>query len=273
MESKAGLEELPKEVLAMIFGFVPTKQLYPSCFLLSSTCLAAVLDAMAWRARCEEDLGVRELPPGKSSWFHTYRDSRLVWDQEQLRKTVECQSWVPACGIFSPTPDLIVWPRHTGNLRHYVTVRSKQTFSTGIVALEFIIEQCNSSTWSVGFVDDNFDFDHRRFIDHKREVCYSWCNLVSASHSVTGSPTTFSKSRRLLSGWQQGDVLGALVDFDKREIQYFRNDKWNETVKLRPESTKLWAITTMFNSGNAVRIRLRSLGSRPAEWREQHHHA
>ncbi|KAL6040545.1 hypothetical protein QOT17_025344 [Balamuthia mandrillaris] len=159
------------------------------------------------------------------------------------------------------------------NLRHYVTVRSKQTFSTGIVALEFIIEQCNSSTWSVGFVDDNFDFDHRRFIDHKREVCYSWCNLVSASHSVTGSPTTFSKSRRLLSGWQQGDVLGALVDFDKREIQYFRNDKWNETVKLRPESTKLWAITTMFNSGNAVRIRLRSLGSRPAEWREQHHHA
>ncbi|KAL6070042.1 hypothetical protein QOT17_007100 [Balamuthia mandrillaris] len=262
---EAQLEQLPGELLAMIFGFVPTKDLYPSCFVLSSACLAAVLDELAWRARSEQDLGVTRLLEGQSSWFNTYRDSRFVWDQEQELR-IRSFSWVGKCSISFPSPDLVFWTPDAGSRMDYITVRSKQSFSTGLIAVEFIIEQCNTFTWSVGFIDDNFDASTRVFNQPRNIICYSWCNKPSASHSVTGSPTEFSRQRKVLEGWKEGDVLGALLDFERREIQYFRNNKWNEMVKLHPESKRLWAMTNMFSSGNAVRIRIKSVGSIPPEW-------
>ncbi|KAL6075039.1 hypothetical protein QOT17_003799 [Balamuthia mandrillaris] len=259
------MEELPVEVLGMIFGFVPTKQLYPTCFVLSSTCLQAVRDEAAWRVRCEQDLGVGQLPEGKSSWFYHYRDSLLMWDSSQLKKTAQSFSWIRNSSITFPTADLVVWPDSLQK-PGYFTVRSKQSFRSGVVALEFIIEQCNTYTWSVGFVDDNFDVCRRQFIEPFRDVCYAWCNKARASHSVTGNFTDFSQRRNVLHGWKAGDVLGALVDFDKREIQYFHNTRWNETVKLHAESKRLWAMANMYNPGNAVRIRIKSMSSRPPEW-------
>ncbi|KAL6076146.1 hypothetical protein QOT17_003052 [Balamuthia mandrillaris] len=83
--------------------------------------------------------------------------------------------------------------------------------------------------------------------------------------SVTGIGSQFSRKRQVRDGWQGGDILGALLDFDKREIQYFRNGKWNETLKLHPESKRLWAMANMFELGNAVRLRLKAVGGRPPE--------
>ncbi|KAL6059290.1 hypothetical protein QOT17_014276 [Balamuthia mandrillaris] len=239
------LEELPAEVLAMVFGFIPTDRLYPSCFLLSTTCLKAVLDELAWRTRCERDLGVTEHAESTSSWYWTYRDSRLVWDQLD-RPPFVC----------FPSPNLVVLFGSKGMRPRYATVRSKQSFSTGLVAIEFIIEQHNQSSWRVGFIDENFPISTHGSLRRGRSVCYSW-------HS---SKCSFSQQRLERSGWKEGDVLGALLDFDQREIQYFRNGKQKGTLKMQPKSKRLWAVANMFGAGNAVRIRLKAVGFTPPEW-------
>ncbi|KAL6059291.1 hypothetical protein QOT17_014277 [Balamuthia mandrillaris] len=246
------MEELPVEVLSMVFGHVPTKELYPTCFLLSSTCLKAVLDESAWRARCEQDLGVSQLAQDKASWFHNYRatneapDSCLQWDNEMPKKP-HSFCWAREIGITFPSADLVVWPK---------TSESKQSFSSGVVAVEFIIEQCNEFTWGVGFIDECFDVGRRKFSHPHRKVCYTWCNKKFSTHTVTGSGTGFALQREPLEGWKAGDVLGALLDFDKRELQFFLNGKWNETLPIDPESKELWAMASMYSTGNAVRIRL-----------------
>ncbi|KAL6077902.1 hypothetical protein QOT17_001944 [Balamuthia mandrillaris] len=258
------MEELPVEVLGMVFGYVPTKELYPTCFLLSSTCLKAVLDEAAWRARCEQDLGLTQLAQGTTSWLHNYRDSCLQWDNEMPKKP-HTFCWAREIGITFPSADLVVWPK-TSECHTYFIIRSKQSFSSGVVAVEFVIEQCNEFTWGVGFIDDCFDVGRRKFTHPRREVCYTWCNKKFSSHTVTGSGTGFALQRKPLEGWKAGDVLGALLDFDKRELQFFLNGKWNETLPIDPESKELWAMASMYSTGNAVRIRLKSMGSKPPEW-------
>ncbi|KAL6077901.1 hypothetical protein QOT17_001943 [Balamuthia mandrillaris] len=260
-EEGVQLEELPREVLAMIFGFVPTKELYPSCFLLSSTCLAAVLEETVWRARCERDLGVLNITEEQPSWFHHYRDSCLAWDpKEGATKHL-------ADRLSFPSPSLLVWPQGA-EPSAYLTIRSKQSFSSGIVALEFHIEKCNDYIWSVGFIDDGFDPCRREFADHaeQSQVCYSWGNNRSASHSVLGRPTSFSGTRRVCQWWKGGQVVGALLDFARREIQYFLDGQWAETVPLHPQSKRLWPMANIYNSGVAVRLRMKSVGSVPSDW-------
>ncbi|KAL6059289.1 hypothetical protein QOT17_014275 [Balamuthia mandrillaris] len=269
-----GLEQLPGELLAMIFGTCTRRasSCLPPVWPLCWTSLHGVPEAS--RSWGDEALGgpvflVSHLQRSlvlslSSASLHHFTsqltkgtpsnaDSRVVWDQEQELRS--CFPWVAKCSISFPSPDL--FPHGLHNVSQQTELQHRSYSS---------IEKCNTFTWSVGFIDDNFDASTRVFNQPRHTICYSWCNKPSASHSVTGSPTEFSRQRKVLDGWKAGDVLGALLDFERREIQYFRNNKWNEMVKLHPESKRLWAMTNMFSSGNAVRVRIKSVGSIPPEW-------
>ena len=100
------LEQLPIELLAQIFAFIDTEGLYPSCFLLSRTCLKAVKDDIIWEQRCFLNLQVSERVDQSHSWMQTFRgspficisyfyfyylltlsESMLFWDPEERTKS------------------------------------------------------------------------------------------------------------------------------------------------------------------------------------------
>ena len=66
------LTSLPLELLSIIFGFVTTDRLYPNCFVINSTCLAAVIDDGIWKQRCLRDLKI-DKQVEDLSWRETYR--------------------------------------------------------------------------------------------------------------------------------------------------------------------------------------------------------
>lgn len=66
------MDALPVEIVAHIFGFIPTKELYPGCFLINSFCLSAALNEIQWKIRCSDELDVEEALPNLS-WKETYK--------------------------------------------------------------------------------------------------------------------------------------------------------------------------------------------------------
>jgi len=69
---QASLTALPLEVVAHVFGFIPSTALYPHCFLISRFCLEAVKNELEWKNRCEKELEIFQQHEDLS-WFHTYR--------------------------------------------------------------------------------------------------------------------------------------------------------------------------------------------------------
>ena len=63
---------LPPELLAMVIGWIPTKELYPNCFLVNRIFLSALLNDLSWKQRCLVDLGVDQRLPSVS-WMQTYK--------------------------------------------------------------------------------------------------------------------------------------------------------------------------------------------------------
>lgn len=64
--------ELHPELLAMVIGWIPTKELYPNCFLVNRIFLSALLNEVSWKQRCLVDLGVDQ-PLPSLSWIQTYK--------------------------------------------------------------------------------------------------------------------------------------------------------------------------------------------------------
>lgn len=71
-EGRATATSLPLELWAYIFSFIPTNELYPQCFIISSLCHAAVTSETQWKDRCVRDLDVSETLP-ELSWRQTYK--------------------------------------------------------------------------------------------------------------------------------------------------------------------------------------------------------
>lgn len=71
------MEQLPIELLSHIFSFIKTKDLFPSCFLISSICLKAIKDEVVWEQRCNNELAVFERVNETSSWLNTFQGNYL----------------------------------------------------------------------------------------------------------------------------------------------------------------------------------------------------
>ncbi|KAL6064255.1 hypothetical protein QOT17_011003 [Balamuthia mandrillaris] len=330
VEKPDGLEDLPPELLCLIFEFIPTQELLP-VLLLSSKCLSAASDEQSWLQRCRDDLNLCYKIDPESSWKQNYQSSSspsssppsslvsllillnnfknavgvMDWDPSQATlpqpqlsvlckqlnvTSIACASQVSKETFFFPRKGVVEWDDrlvlsknhqifavcpflhlifavflvslsfllsslHSG----YVSVRGNRCFTTGIHAVEFVILKRNRSIWSVGFIDDDFDCRIRAFwrADGTRPstTCYSWGNTTSASHSVTGSPTAYSRIRAVPFGWKEGDRLGALVDMNVGRIHYFLNDKHVETLPLEPKSKRLWPVATLLDKGCSVELR------------------
>jgi len=67
---------LPRELLSAILLEIPTKEMYPSCFLVSKQFLETVLDEVAWEQRCLRELKITQRV--KDSWFLTYQGIALL---------------------------------------------------------------------------------------------------------------------------------------------------------------------------------------------------
>jgi len=72
-----GFDSLPFELVAYVFGFIDARGLFPSCFLISKTCLKAVNDETTWEARCVR-AGVFQKDESLGSWLQTYRGKLSV---------------------------------------------------------------------------------------------------------------------------------------------------------------------------------------------------
>jgi len=78
MTSRRTVPELPSEVWTIIFSHIPTKQLYPGCFLINRKTSAILLDDRGWKERCLRELegldGDLDEPPDLyCSWRSTYK--------------------------------------------------------------------------------------------------------------------------------------------------------------------------------------------------------
>ena len=84
MEEDAGgestLGSIPLELLSEILLFIPTQELYPSCFLVSKYFLKALELDVGWQSRCEQELVARE--DESRSWKHAYRGTRFFLLEE-----------------------------------------------------------------------------------------------------------------------------------------------------------------------------------------------
>ena len=69
---------LPRELLAMMLGFVPTRDLM-SCLFACKTLKDVVLCDAVWERRCRDDLGwTSEHPKRDDTWIQTYRSHALL---------------------------------------------------------------------------------------------------------------------------------------------------------------------------------------------------
>ena len=72
------MQRLPIELVSHIFGFIPTKELYPSCFILSKNYLQALMDELVWMKRCQQELFLDD-KDNSLSWFQTYKGNLTPW--------------------------------------------------------------------------------------------------------------------------------------------------------------------------------------------------
>ncbi|KAL6064254.1 hypothetical protein QOT17_011003 [Balamuthia mandrillaris] len=167
VEKPDGLEDLPPELLCLIFEFIPTQELLP-VLLLSSKCLSAASDEQSWLQRCRDDLNLCYKIDPESSWKQNYQMGVMDWDPSQATlpqpqlsvlckqlnvTSIACASQVSKETFFFPRKGVVEWDdRLVLSKNHQIFAVCPflhLIFAVFLVSLSFLLSSLHSGYVSV----------------------------------------------------------------------------------------------------------------------------
>jgi len=133
-----------------------------------------------------------------------------------------------------------------------MTVRAKRGYTQGRHSFDFKILNQVDSLGCVGVVHQLFD---PRIITYLEEEPHQfptgyWREGAFWDVAGRGRTTTYPK----VQGWQTGDIVGVMLDFEAKEIHYYLNSVWQLMQPIWPLMTKLWPAVTLYAGGDSIQL-------------------
>jgi len=237
------ISALPQEVLCVVFYLLDVDDLKNLCYVCKRF-FRLLSNDLFWKPKFQSEYKLYRLDTNN---FRTWREqycyfNQVRWDENNsnYKKGISLSNNERTASVVGKLKPM-----------NYACIRSLRKFVRGEYSVEFRIDR-KVGIFGIGISDKLFDFKTHKYSDGY---------LFNTDHILYWTSGQFfefygmyARNPVKVAELKEGDVLGILINMDKKTVTFFKNGEKQEKYVLSSPTKEIWLAANLFAIGDQVTL-------------------